>query len=564
MECSSDEEEKETDDKERQLEVDVGDSVAIKVGESRLEELQKAHGGCTKEMKQAIGMTGRVVMKSTEGSVQVDFKSLGQYPFSPEALIKVSQVKQGDIVRIRSEKDQVKNLNHRVGWKDEMTLTLGKVGRVAKVDSDGDALVIFGRSAFLYSPACCIPEPDAQTDSLVVSKQIVHRTSPSTSEVKDSAVQEQNKALFLKMREMVLGQSSMSYIDQEDPVVRRLFDAIYVGDGETVARLCRKNKSLLASRHQRLTPIMLASTRHSLEVVELLLDLGADINTSIPPNKTALGAAIESKRDEIACLLIHRGAHLSYVDNNKSSYVHLAAYYDMATVIGLLVAQGADINAKDKDMDTPLLIAVQRGSHRAMEAFLSMSGIDVRTKNNRGFSALQLACQEGYAREVEKMLAIDKSGVNDFYHGVSTALHLAAMSDQTECVRLLVINGGANVNLHASGMMYNCPLHIACHMAKLQTVEALLELGADVNAQDSSGDTPLHLAIGGRINKDDESECQLRIVIGCMLIRKGAYVDARNKKGRHPFNYGSQLIREGIGRFIRQNKALVKSRYKNG
>lgn len=52
------------------------------------------------------------------------------------------------------------------------------------------------------------------------------------------------------------------------------------------------------------------------------------------------------KRDEIACLLIHRGADLSYVDNNKSSYVHLAAYYDMATVIGLLVAQGADINAK--------------------------------------------------------------------------------------------------------------------------------------------------------------------------------------------------------------------------
>lgn len=49
-------------------------------------------------------------------------------------------------------------------------------------------------------------------------------------------------------------------------------------------------------------------------------------------------------------------------------------------------------------MDTPLLMAVQRGSHRAMEALLSMSGIDVRTKNHKGFSALQLACQEGYAR----------------------------------------------------------------------------------------------------------------------------------------------------------------------
>lgn len=50
---------------------------------------------------------------------------------------------------------------------------------------------------------------------------------------------------------MVLGQSSMSYIDQDDPVVRRLFDAIYVGDGETVARLCRKNKSLVSFQNSR-------------------------------------------------------------------------------------------------------------------------------------------------------------------------------------------------------------------------------------------------------------------------------------------------------------------------
>lgn len=44
---------------------------------------------------------------------------------------------------------------------------------------------------------------------------------------------------------MVLGQSSMSHIDHDDQV-HRLFDAIYVGDGETVARLCRKNKSLVS------------------------------------------------------------------------------------------------------------------------------------------------------------------------------------------------------------------------------------------------------------------------------------------------------------------------------
>ncbi|XP_025080925.1 E3 ubiquitin-protein ligase MIB2-like isoform X2 [Pomacea canaliculata] len=399
LEINSDEED-ETDEKERELQVNVGDSVAIKVGESRLEELQKTHGGCTQQMKQAIGMTGSVVTKTTKGSILVHFKSLGQYPFSPEALVKVSQAKQGEAVRIRPDKDQVKNLNRRVGWKDEMTLTLGKVGRVAKVDSDGDLLVIFGRSAFLYSPACCLPAPTEHTDSVVIpGKSITDRVTSSTSDVKDNSVQEKNKAMFLKMREMVLRQSSMSFIEQDDQV-HDLFRAIYKGDIETVARLCGRNSSLLASCHQQLTPLMLASTRYSLEVVELLLDLGADINAVVAPSKTALGAAMEARREDICSLLIDRGADLTYLDHRKLSFLHRAAYQDLPMVIKTLAAYGLDINAKEKDMDTPLLVAVQRGAHRAMDALLSLSGIDVSAKNNRGFSALQLASQMGYDRVV--------------------------------------------------------------------------------------------------------------------------------------------------------------------
>lgn len=42
------------------------------------------------------------------------------------------------------------------------------------------------------------------------------------------------------------------------------------------------------------------------------------------------------------------------------------------------------------------------------------------------------------------MLAIDKSGVNDFFRGHSTALHLAANKDQAESMRLLVIKVSCN------------------------------------------------------------------------------------------------------------------------
>ena len=37
-----------------------------------------------------------------------------------------------------------------------------------KVDSDGDVLVSFGRTFFLFAPASCIPAPDLKPDSLSI------------------------------------------------------------------------------------------------------------------------------------------------------------------------------------------------------------------------------------------------------------------------------------------------------------------------------------------------------------------------------------------------------------
>lgn len=36
---------------------------------------------------------------------------------------------------------------------------LGKVGKVIKIDSDGDVAVSFGSKAFVFNPACCEPAP---------------------------------------------------------------------------------------------------------------------------------------------------------------------------------------------------------------------------------------------------------------------------------------------------------------------------------------------------------------------------------------------------------------------
>lgn len=40
-----------------------------------------------------------------------------------------------------------------------MFKVLGKVGKVVKMDSDGDVAVSFGTQAWVFNPACCEPAP---------------------------------------------------------------------------------------------------------------------------------------------------------------------------------------------------------------------------------------------------------------------------------------------------------------------------------------------------------------------------------------------------------------------
>jgi len=43
---------------------------------------------------------------------------------------------------------------------------LGKVGRVVKIDSDGDVAVAFGEQSWVLSPACLLPAQGAKVDEM--------------------------------------------------------------------------------------------------------------------------------------------------------------------------------------------------------------------------------------------------------------------------------------------------------------------------------------------------------------------------------------------------------------
>lgn len=56
-----------------------------------------------------------------------------------------------------------------------------------------------------------------------------------------------------------------------------------------------------------------------------------------------------------------------------------------------------------------------------------------------------------------------------------------------------MIDGGANVNL--GGGIFGSPVHLAVVRLKIEIIKSLIDKKADLNKQDSDGNTPLHLVL---------------------------------------------------------------------
>lgn len=122
------------------------------------------------------------------------------------------------------------------------------------------------------------------------------------------------------------------------------------------------------------TPFLLAARASDVELMNVLLDFGANIDTKNDDNCTALLAAAgvgaledgeeaagtEDESIEAVRLLLNRGADVNAVDENDETAIHGAAYQSRANQVKLLAEHGADIklwNRKNKAGWTPLMIA---------------------------------------------------------------------------------------------------------------------------------------------------------------------------------------------------------------
>ncbi|XP_071043701.1 protein phosphatase 1 regulatory subunit 12A isoform X3 [Parasteatoda tepidariorum] len=187
------------------------------------------------------------------------------------------------------------------------------------------------------------------------------------------------------------------------------------------------------------------------EEVERLLKLGTDINTANVDGLTALHQACIDNNLEMVQFLVERGCNVNQGDNEGWTPLHATASCGFLSIAKYLIENGANVAAVNNDGDLPIDIA----ESNEMEEYLS----DVLDEQN-------IDCDLARSEEERLMLEDAKS----------------------------MLNAGTDLNDRIHSRTGATPLHVAAAKGYIDVLKLIIQIGADLNAQDFDGWTPLHAA----------------------------------------------------------------------
>jgi ankyrin repeat protein len=175
------------------------------------------------------------------------------------------------------------------------------------------------------------------------------------------------------------------------PLAMRFYQAVSRGDINQVRQYLNELKpGEINTVIGGMTPVMKAASTGNPELVELLINHGADPDKRGSHQRTALQYAAEKNRLDAAKVLLKHGADINGTDNTRLSPLTMAAdrgYHDFAM---FLIDKGADVNIQHTQGWTALIDAVRNGDlvlvRRLVEA-----GADLQLRDQHGRNALDYA-----------------------------------------------------------------------------------------------------------------------------------------------------------------------------
>lgn len=189
-----------------------------------------------------------------------------------------------------------------------------------------------------------------------------------------------------------------------------------------------------------------------LDIIDVLIQAGADIDIRNKGGLTPLASACRRDRCEIAKYLIQSGANVNPVNEEGDSPLILAiesGYYPDSELVGLLLAAGADPDHKNSWGQTPLSAAVRVCSESNLVGQLIIEQLIGHNCNvDPGFngkSIIHLAIDRGQDRVVERLIRAG-CDINDLDKFGYSPLERLSKGGKLDLVKLLLASG-ARANL---------------------------------------------------------------------------------------------------------------------
>ncbi|XP_076240661.1 uncharacterized protein LOC143183117 isoform X2 [Calliopsis andreniformis] len=216
-----------------------------------------------------------------------------------------------------------------------------------------------------------------------------------------------------------------------------LHHAASAGHPSVITALCNIPKiQLNAIDKKGQTPVHYACADEHLEAVEVLIGLGANIDTQDNEGNSPLHLVTKMRNTVIAQLLLRAGANTEVTDHMGFTPLHVAASQGCKGILDSMIQHGAALNKQCKYGNTPLHLACQNNEVETVEILIN-KGVDLNCLNSRLQSPIHIAAEMGHTDICELLLAAG-ANIEQREQSGKTPLYIAARGSFTAIVDMII------------------------------------------------------------------------------------------------------------------------------
>lgn len=232
-----------------------------------------------------------------------------------------------------------------------------------------------------------------------------------------------------------------------------------------------------------------AAQNGNLEVVKLLVDAKADVNSVDGIGHTPLIRAIETQQIEIVTYLLEKKADPNAKDREGQPVLVFAVKSRKPEIAKAVIDAGADVKYVAPDGNSPALEVAQEGLPESALMIKVLADAKANLDaSNAAYTPLYYAVDQGYKEIVQALL---DGGANPNGKTESGSLPIHEAVERVDILEMLLNKKADPNSVNGSGAT---PLIVAIENGYADAVPMLIKAGADVNKADNYGNTPLSTA----------------------------------------------------------------------